>query len=438
MTDVILRMNERTWRTRFYYHRSRKRGGISGGWRKFVNDNNIEEHDVCVFEPANIGSKPIILDVSIFRVLLTTVPLRRVNLPPSSPPDIVDLSSTPDIVKVIDTSSLRAGKYICHEQKERSTRSWKFMACDRPSPPPKRPQAFPHSPQRNGRQIRPIFTIKMGVQRVLIVSDHETAKECLTINDKAFATRPSTLTIELLSYNHAMFGFAPYGDQWGDERLIKKVRKELEEVAQGWLQDHKRKRSSDSSNNNNNNNNNEDFMDVMLSMGVETEKHDVDTINKATSLGLILAASDTRTMTLTWALSLLLNNKVELKRLQQELDIYVGKDRLVEESDIKNLLYLKAIIKETLRLYLVGPLSVPHKSMEDCTVSGYHITARTRLLVNISKVHRDPRVWFDPFQVLELVVASVVQGFELKTPLGKAVDIVAEYDYQIEPQDDRH
>ncbi|XP_039023806.1 B3 domain-containing protein REM16-like isoform X1 [Hibiscus syriacus] len=47
-TDVILRMDQRTWRTRFYYHRTRKSGGLSGGWRKFVNDNNIEEHDVCI------------------------------------------------------------------------------------------------------------------------------------------------------------------------------------------------------------------------------------------------------------------------------------------------------------------------------------------------------------------------------------------------------
>ncbi|KAE8704170.1 AP2/B3-like transcriptional factor family protein, putative isoform 2 [Hibiscus syriacus] len=66
--DVILRMNERTWKTPFYYyfHRSRERGGLLCRWRKFLNDNELEEHDVCVFEPANIGSKPIMLDVSIF------------------------------------------------------------------------------------------------------------------------------------------------------------------------------------------------------------------------------------------------------------------------------------------------------------------------------------------------------------------------------------
>ncbi|PPS19221.1 hypothetical protein GOBAR_AA01336 [Gossypium barbadense] len=92
--DVILRMNKRTWKTRFYYHRSRDCGGLSGGWRNFVNDNNLEEHDVCVFQPANIGSKPMILDVNIFHVLQKAVPLSQVDPLPSSPELI---ASTPDM-----------------------------------------------------------------------------------------------------------------------------------------------------------------------------------------------------------------------------------------------------------------------------------------------------------------------------------------------------
>ncbi|XP_022768837.1 B3 domain-containing protein REM16-like [Durio zibethinus] len=77
--DVILRVNKRTWRTRFYYHRSRDCGGLSGGWRNFVNDNKLEEHDVCVFVPADIERKPIVLDVNIYHVLQGAVPLSQVN-----------------------------------------------------------------------------------------------------------------------------------------------------------------------------------------------------------------------------------------------------------------------------------------------------------------------------------------------------------------------
>ncbi|XVF85205.1 hypothetical protein PTKIN_Ptkin17bG0099300 [Pterospermum kingtungense] len=423
----------------------------------------------------------------------------------------------------------------------------------------------------------PIFTIRMGVHRALVVSDHETAKECFTTNDKAFATRPKTLAMEFLSYNHAMFGFAPYGPYWrqmrkvatlellssyrldrlrhvrqseikisvqelyqlwnknkdssgkilvemkkwfqnvtlnvilrmivgkripssgrdaeserlkhaledffdlsgkfvisdalpflrwmdigGHERFLKKVRKEFDEVAEGWLEDHKRRRS-DSAGKMKRPEDDEDFMDVMLSILNDTEKHDADTLNKASCLGLILTASDTTMVTLIWALSLLLNNRIALKKAQEELDIHVGKHKLVEETDIKKLVYLQAIIKETLRLYPAGPLAVPHESMEDCFVSGYHIPAGTRLLTNLYKIHRDPRVWSHPsefqperflttykdfdvrgqnfelipfgsgrrmcpgvsfaLQVLELTLASLLQGFELETPSDEPVDM---------------
>ena len=72
-----------------------------------------------------------------------------------------------------------------------------------------------------------------------------------------------------------------------------------------------------------------------------------------------------------------------LKAAQEELDMHVGKDKWVEESDIKNLKYLHAIVKETLRLYPPGPLTGIREAMEDCTVGGYFVPKGTRLLVNI-------------------------------------------------------
>ncbi|XP_028779092.1 cytochrome P450 82A4-like [Neltuma alba] len=76
----------------------------------------------------------------------------------------------------------------------------------------------------------------------------------------------------------------------------------------------------------------------------------------------------------------------------------VGEERLASESDLKNLPCLQAILKETLRLYPAAPLNVQHKSMEDCTVAGYHIPSGTHLLTNLSKIHRDPHVYEDPLE----------------------------------------
>ncbi|XVE69980.1 hypothetical protein DITRI_Ditri10aG0034800 [Diplodiscus trichospermus] len=78
---VILRINKRTWRTRYYYHHHNRResGGLSGGWKNFVDDNNLEKDDVCVFEPANLERKPIVLDVRVFHVRQSAVPVSQVN-----------------------------------------------------------------------------------------------------------------------------------------------------------------------------------------------------------------------------------------------------------------------------------------------------------------------------------------------------------------------
>ena len=76
----------------------------------------------------------------------------------------------------------------------------------------------------------------------------------------------------------------------------------------------------------------------------------------------------------------------------------VGKERQVEESDLKNLVYLQAVLKETMRLYPATPLSVPREAITDCTVSGYYIPVGTQLFVNLYKIHRDPEVWEDPLE----------------------------------------
>ena len=113
---------------------------------------------------------------------------------------------------------------------------------------------------------------------------------------------------------------------------------------------------------------------------------------------LITGATDTTTVTLVWALSLVLNHKDVLKKIQDELDLHVGKGRLIKESDICNLVYLQAVVKEALRLYPAGPLSGPREFTEECTIGGYHVPKGTRLITNLWKIQTDPLIWPDPME----------------------------------------
>lgn len=66
----------------------------------------------------------------------------------------------------------------------------------------------------------PVFTIKLGSHRVLVVSNSELARECFTIHDWVFSNRPNVAASKLLCYDYAMFGFAPYGSYWREMRKI--------------------------------------------------------------------------------------------------------------------------------------------------------------------------------------------------------------------------
>lgn len=106
---------------------------------------------------------------------------------------------------------------------------------------------------------------------------------------------------------------------------------------------------------------------------------------------IVLGGFDTISVYLTWLLALLVKHQNVMKRVQEEIDEKTGNQRWVQETDIKNLPYLQAVIKETLRLYPPLPLSVHHEAVEDCQLGGYLIPKGTQLFVNILKLHRDPR-----------------------------------------------
>lgn len=63
-----------------------------------------------------------------------------------------------------------------------------------------------------------------------------------------------------------------------------------------------------------------------------------------------------------WALASLMKNPRSLKKAQSEIRELAGKKDMIDEHDIEKLPYLRAVIKETLRLYLPVPLSIPRET----------------------------------------------------------------------------
>ncbi|KAI3970821.1 hypothetical protein MKX01_024468 [Papaver californicum] len=144
-----------------------------------------------------------------------------------------------------------------------------------------------------------------------------------------------------------------------------------------------------------------DFLSKLIGLKEDVDGEEwklTDTDIKALLLNLFTAGTDTSSSTVEWALAELIRHPNILAQAQQELDSVVGKDRLVSESDLSQLPFLQAVIKEAFRLHPSTPLSLPRVSVEDCEIDGYFIPKNTTLLTNVWAIARDPSMWPDPLK----------------------------------------
>jgi cytochrome P450 len=107
-----------------------------------------------------------------------------------------------------------------------------------------------------------------------------------------------------------------------------------------------------------------------------------------------IAGQETTALTLTYSFALLSQHPEAEAALSAELDRVLG-DRLPTPTDLAQLQFADAVIRESLRLF--PPVwAIGRKAVDDCEIGGHHIPRGAQLLMSQFVVHRDPRFWRDP------------------------------------------
>ncbi|XP_015076637.1 cytochrome P450 97B2, chloroplastic-like isoform X3 [Solanum pennellii] len=135
---------------------------------------------------------------------------------------------------------------------------------------------------------------------------------------------------------------------------------------------------------------------------------------------MLIAGHETTAAVLTWAVFLLAQHPVKMKKAQSEIDAVLGQGRTTFES-LKKLEYLRLIVVESLRLYPQPPLLIRRSLTSDILPGGYNgdkngyeIPAGTDVFLSVYNLHRSPYFWDKPneFEPERFLVQKESQGIE--------------------------
>ncbi|GFQ04362.1 cytochrome p450 71d13 [Phtheirospermum japonicum] len=180
-----------------------------------------------------------------------------------------------------------------------------------------------------------------------------------------------------------------YALSWNRHKLLR-MRRKVDAILDGILEEYKLKQSGDQLGS-------EDILDVLLRMQKNEELEfpiTNDTI-KAVIFDMFSAGTETSSTLLDWTMAELMRNPRVMAKAQADIrEAFKGK-KTIEESDIHALKYLKLVIKETLRLHPPSPLLL-RACRDECKANGYSIPLKSKVLVNIWSMGRDPEYWPEP------------------------------------------
>ncbi|CAA7015878.1 unnamed protein product [Microthlaspi erraticum] len=175
------------------------------------------------------------------------------------------------------------------------------------------------------------------------------------------------------------------------KKELTSISRRYDEVLETFIVEHEEKRRE------NHHHQGDNMVDVLLEFyGDENAEFNITRNHiKGLFVDLLIAGTDTSTHAIQWTMAEIINNPNVLEKLREEIDFVVGKVRLIQETDLPNLPYLQAVVKEGLRMHTPAPILF-RTFQEKCEINGFHIPEKTTLILNSYAIMRDPNFWEDP------------------------------------------
>ncbi|CAL4934525.1 unnamed protein product [Urochloa decumbens] len=291
-----------------------------------------------------------------------------------------------------------------------------------------------------------ILTLKLGSVHVMFVTCPEIAREVLRKNEAVFFSRPATFASELFSYGYKSTSLTVIEDQWkkmkrmltsevlspalecklhgqrvleadhlvsfcvsdyypglvgldldGHEKVAKGVMSTLDRLHSPIIDEkvHEWSRRREVGNRRDAG----DILDVLVALE-DADGQPVLSIDeiKAQTVELMFGSVVYPSNTVEWALAEMMNRSDVMQKAIDELDAVVGKERLVQESDISKLNYLKSCIREAFRLHPYHAINAPRVAMEDTAIAGYLIPKDSHVIVSRIGLGKNSKVWPEPLE----------------------------------------
>ncbi|GMN32340.1 hypothetical protein TIFTF001_003622 [Ficus carica] len=237
-----------------------------------------------------------------------------------------------------------------------------------------------------GQIYGPLFSIKLGSQRVVVASSSAVAMEILKTQDRLLSGRfvPHVSPSKSPELNSRSVAWSlECNESWKYLRTVCRTQLFLGKAieTQAYLRKEKVRKM---------------IKYIISNEGKPLKVRDIPLAMTFNMVGNTLMSTDLINFeqeSEDGGMSGVLRTIMEI--VQEELAGEIIQDE-VTESHLPKLPYLQACVKETLRLHPPVPFLLPHRAVESCQVLNYTIPKDSQVLVNIRAIGRYPKYWKDP------------------------------------------